>query len=181
MKHIINRYMNIYINIYYIWLKSREKKKRDLDSGEQRSSVFISELWFWFCKIYCKEETFLWFCWEDSFVLVSLIPFMFFVFVNSMPKPNWVLKVHSLFYMYNASSFHFILKAMFLLLFNFPLSPLNLTLCSSLLCNSLKKRFQHHHCFTSPHHSVVVLYLHLTVLLFYLLSFFSSRTFFPFS
>lgn len=142
------------MNIYYIRQTSKKKKERGLDCGEQSSSVFISELWFWFCRIYCKEENFFMILLRGLFWSVfSLIPFLFcsvlfvcFLYAKINLFECWKFIHIIIFFFLHVKCIFFSLyiKGCFYcyLIFLYPL--LNLKLCSSLLCNSLKKLFRNH-------------------------------------
>lgn len=119
------------MNIYYIRRHVNEKDhERDLDFGEQSSSLCSSlSSGFDFVEFTVKKKkNFFMILLRGlfSFVLFSLIPFLCFVFFSRLYAKTNLLSAESSFTFFTCKmhfSFHFILKAMFLLLFNFPLSP----------------------------------------------------------
>lgn len=146
--------------------------------GAKLVSVFISELWFWFCRNYCKEEEKLFYDSIEKIVFLSLFSLTHtfflslssgFVFLSqlyaktnlSSAETSFTFFLFFLFFL-TCTSFHFIWKVLFLLLFNFPVSPPPLFFfkpCSSLLCTSLKRFHQSSYVTTlvaPSHHAPVV-------------------------
>lgn len=85
--YILYIYISIDTWIYIIYdATSTQTNMRGIwISGAKLVSVFISELWFWFCRIYCKEEkNFFMIYREDCFVCLILSHTFFCLFFSTL-------------------------------------------------------------------------------------------------